>query len=553
MKKRAWYIVGIIHFLLSFIWERSLFHFSNNWDTWTLTVMNDEISGTFEIAMVYCLSKVMALVLILLLWKIFFYIVDGKCKKDVLIIFGAIFLVGMIIGIISFPEMFGLEVDNYGNFSKALRFQPNYWQSIYTSIVYAGSMMVIPHPFGIFCIQWTGYVLALAYLYTGVDRIFKGTKWKYAIPVLLVLPESYFVMQNAYRNDYYTILCLFYFGYLYFALVEKRDHSFGEMLSIALLSGFLMVWRSEGIFIGLGGMFLLLVLVYRSSVRKIGLIVICFVMSFFCLNKMQGIGAQKYFGNDYVIVNTTNVLCSIFNDPDANLDYEGVKADLAAIEAVVPVAALKEKGLAGYRSYNYSMGHGGFNQSLAEKSVSDAYIKAFYSIVAHNLEDYFNVQFNYFFSSMGTDFRRTTYKFTGEKTLTYEKYSYESWKKGRDELKETLFTKKWEEFELREKLYALLKEKWDAYRNFWNESGLNGYLHLLFLGIDIVLVLVNGIMFLSKRNGKIFGKFVISGIILAEFMVIFLFMPEGRPVYLYPMLFASYVMTYLYILGWRKR
>lgn len=548
MKKKYQYSIIVIHIMLTFVWERMIFHFHNNWDKWTLSVRKETVSAASELIMNYALSKILAGILIVLFWKILFQILEKKYQKSMLCLFGSIFLIGVVIGALSYPETFGIEIDNYSNYSKAIRFLPNYWQSIYTGIVYTASMMVIPHPCGIFLVQWTAYVAVLAYIYQGIDRIYHGTRWKYAVVFFLFLPESYYVMLNAYRNDYYTILCLFYIAYLFFALVEKREHSQLEMCSFAMFSGFMMVWRSEGLFIGAGGMFLLLLLVYRSTVRKICLVGLCFVLSFFALNKCQGIGADKYFGQDYMIVNTTNVLYSTLNDPEVNLSYEGAEKDLEAIEAVVPLAALKEKGLTGYRSYNYSMGHGGFNQSLADDEAASAYMKAYYRIVLHNPVDYLNVQFNYFSKCMGLPFTRTTYQFKGEETFTTEKFKYSSWKDGREELYHTTLTKRWLDNPIRAKVYAGMDKIWKMYRDLWNGSGINGGLHLLFLGVDLILLIAGFFMTLIRRDAKTFGKWIISGILCAEFLAIFLFMPEGRSVYLYPMLFCSYLMSGLLLL-----
>lgn len=173
-------IFPIIHFLLTFLWERSLFLFSSsNWDYFITEARSDYVSNTAESVIVYIISKILAGLLIFLLWKLIFAIIKKRISKSKIVLFGIIYLIGFVIGIISFPSIFGLEIDNFTNYMQAIRFLPNYWQSIFTGTVYIGCMMVIPHPFSIFMFQWLSFVIVIAYVYTGIERFLQKGKCKY--------------------------------------------------------------------------------------------------------------------------------------------------------------------------------------------------------------------------------------------------------------------------------------------------------------------------------------------------------------------------------------
>jgi hypothetical protein len=538
-KKNYEYLTPIIHFFISFIWEKTIFIYSNNWEVSNMIARTDEaISDRAELAIVYILSRIFSLVIIWLIWKLIFYIVRGNISKKYLIVIGTIFVIGMAIGIILYPESFGIEVDNYTNYAEARRFIPTYWQSVYTGALYAGCLMVIPHPIAIFFFQWLLFCVVVGYIVVGS---------KSYIPLLLfLLPESYYLAFNAYRNNYYASLIMFYISWLYFGIKRQtQNRKPSDNVKFVLLTAFIMVWRSEGILIGFGGLLVYLlffVSVKKANVKKGVFTLVLLVASFCGLNKIQSIGSDKYYGQDYMILNTASVLYSIFNDPNVDLDYSGAADDLQAIGSVVPVEVLKEGQ---YSNYNWTNGHLDFNQTLASDSTADAYMKAYYRIVSHNLTTYMDVQINKFYSSIQLPESRTTYEYTGDSALDLDQFVYDSWTVGYFEIRETVGTTWWEQNPIRVALKTIVSEGIIFWRELIINSGINAILHVC--AILFVCIICGGgelLKWIGDGKKERIGFIIASLVIIGEILAVLMFMPEGRAAYMYPMLYASYLLIY---------
>lgn len=263
-------IVPTIHFLLTFLLERTLFIFSDNWSFFYTVAKNDYVSNTVELVIVYALSKIGAGIIICLLWKLIFTIIKRQDFRQSIKMFIVIFGAGIIAGLFLYPDIIGFEFDNYIYYSMAIRFLPTYWTTIYSGGIYAACMMVFPHPFSIFVFQWLAFVAVIAYIYLQMEKMSDTEKYKYVVMLLFIMPESYYIIFNPYRNCMYTILCLFYFAYLFFiSRNREKEFTIKEMAAMAILSAFIMVWRSEGILIGIGGiLFLILFAYYRGGGKK---------------------------------------------------------------------------------------------------------------------------------------------------------------------------------------------------------------------------------------------------------------------------------------------
>lgn len=548
-------VFPILHFLLTFIWERILFNFSGNNSLKSLALTierNNYVSGFAEYFIVYTISKLFAGLLIFFLWKFIFRIIKGEIPKSKLLLFGFIFMVGFIIRLFSFPPSATIVSDNYTNYLAAIHFCPTYWHSIYTGVIYSGCMMVIPHPFSIYVFQWLFYVLVIAYIYSKVEYIFKDTRYKYFVLAFFVLPETYDIISYPHRNNFYTIIVLYYFTYILFSLYEK-NYRYKEIITLTVLSAFVMVYRSEGILIGLGGMLFLFVFVYKIPWKKLLLFGTIFVASFACFYGLQNIGSIKYYGQDYMIINTTNVLYSILNNPQADFSYEGAKEDLANIEAVVPVEVLKEYGADGYRNYNWTCGRKDFNQTLVDDDTASKYMHSYYSIILHNITDYLNVQTNLFFGALGINVQHTTYSYTGDSPMELQHFVYDLWQKGSAAMRETPFTEWWENNKIRIFIYSVISWILTVWKELWVNTGINSILHSAMLIIDILIIayeLIKMFMDRKKEHLKIIFLFLI---VVAELLAIFMFMPAGFALYLYPMLYTSYLLIFMYIIFNHKK
>jgi hypothetical protein len=550
LRNRIQTIIPMIHFFLTFIWERKRFIFSNNFDFLNTVARTDSIiSGNAELIIVYIISKIFCGIIIYMGWKLFFSLVQGKIPKSTKLVFSIILIVGLVVGIILYPIIFGLEIDNYMNYSMAIRFLPTYWQNIYTGALYAGCLMTIPHPVSIFIFQWTIFVAVVAYLYSGIEKISKpSSNKKYISLLLFLLPEAYYIAFNAYRNNFYTILVLYYITSIYLKIKIKQKVTTVEIVKFIFITAFIMVWRSEGILIGVGGICFFLLYIYEKNIKRYILIVVMLLVAFTGMNRIQSIGADKYYGQDYMILNTTNVLYNIFNNPEANLTYSGAKEDLKAIGNVIPVEILKQYAMRGYRNYNWTNGHLDFNQSLVNDETANNYMSAYYRIVLHNISDYLDIQIKFFYTCLQFNATRTTFAYTGDKQVELESFVYDQWKVGQEEVRETFLTRRWENNKVRGILSEIISEMISVWREMLVNSGINAIIHALAIIIDLLIALLEIIKWLQERKKVHFGFALAFLIIIGELMAVMLFMPEGRATYLYPMLYASYLMIFIYFM-----
>lgn len=292
-------IIPILHFIISFCWEKVIFINPGSEDTRALIARNDAISYHTEIMITYILSRIFCFILIWLIWKLIFYIFSREIKRSDLIILGVIYFCVLAAGVIIFPDLFGtIEIDNYTNYSTAIRFLPTYWHSIFTGALYAGCLMVIPHPISLFIFQWSLFFGAVSYIYLGVKKLYPDGFLKYFPLLLLLLPESYYLIFNAYRNNYYAVLVMFYIAYIFFRALDKNINERGiDIVRFSLLTSFVMVWRSEGILIGVGGIVVYLfnaLRISRANLKKIVMLTIAVIVYLVDLAKCR-IWALKSF------------------------------------------------------------------------------------------------------------------------------------------------------------------------------------------------------------------------------------------------------------------
>lgn len=540
-------MVIMAHFLLTFFLERTCFVFKDNFSFVNEIARNNYVSDKFEMFLVYLLSKLCAAIFIAFFWRIVFGIIKKRIPGKTALLFGFVFLIGVAIGWCQYPNMFSLAIDNYTTYAQAIRFVPTYWQSVYTGVVYAGSMMVVPHPFAIYLFQWLLFVGVVGYIYNGVEKTFNSKNLKYLTLLLFFLPESYYLVFDAYRNNYFAMLCLFYFAYIFFAL-RKPDVTVDtkELVGISLLSAFIAVWRSEGFLVGAGGIVMLCFL-YHKNWKKLISIVVIFLGAVLLLNSVQGIGAKKYYGKDYSIVNTTDVLRNILNDPNTNLLYPGAEEDLMALEEIIPIQVLKEAGMTGFRNYNWTSGRENFNQTLASDEAAAAYMSAYYRIIWNNMSGYLNVQTNAFFEALGLQVRHTVYGYTGTNYTNLESFQYHQWLIGYEELQDTPFTTKWVESPKRIWLYNVTTWALTVWRELWTGFGIDTLLHIVILLADFFLLIWGFIQVLLEKQKRFWEYIIYFLIILGEFAALFLFMPVGRTEYLYPMLYSSYLILFFFL------
>ena len=137
---------------------------------------------------------------------------------------------------------------------------------------------------------------------------------------------------------------------------------------------------------------------------------------------------------------------------NANFSYEGSNQDLADIESIVPVQVLKELGQDGFRKYNWTAGRKAINQTLADDHTADKYMRAYYSIILHNIDDYIDIQINAFYNALGItadSANHPTYFYEGPLTVDLQDFVVDDWQIGANDLNSSFFTSSWENNSLR--------------------------------------------------------------------------------------------------------
>ena len=195
--------------------------------------------------MVFILSRMVELVFIYFLWKIVFLF--KKISKKTLWIFGVIFFVYLAIGFFNYPQTIAsMEIDNFGNYSRAIRFLPAYWQScLYRCFLrwkHDGYSICVRN----FLFSMSDVCIRYWLRFWKNRDLFSETEAKYLLLFLFLLPESYFLAFNAYRNDIYTSLCFacLAFGYLKYLRGEREKLNLMSELGFILLT--LDYWYENG-------------------------------------------------------------------------------------------------------------------------------------------------------------------------------------------------------------------------------------------------------------------------------------------------------------------
>ena len=209
------YICIAVHFCLTFLFERLFYREAIPGVLPSAVPKNNSISDGTEQAVDYLISKIFALILIALLWKLLFAVFQKRIDRKVLIVFGSVFLFLVVFQFFFWvPEYFFLVSDNCTSLASSIRFIPTYWHHIFTGCLYSAALMVAPFPFTIAVLQPLAFSCVLGYIST-------NTKIKLPILLIFLFPFTMFIAKNPYRNAFYGILCMFYFAYLIVGYFDK--------------------------------------------------------------------------------------------------------------------------------------------------------------------------------------------------------------------------------------------------------------------------------------------------------------------------------------------
>lgn len=536
-----------MHFLLSFLYERSIFIFREDRDIILSIPRNQIISDAGERIMGYCISKMFAAVMIFFLWQLLFWIIENWRKKKNIrffLIFFAICLAGVLL---LWPDPFTASEDNYITYSYAIRFWPEYWHSAYTSCLYAAMLMVVPSPVFITVFQLIFGFFVLGYLYNRIadSPVLKG-KGKYGVFLVFLMPGVFTLFTNSYRTETYALLCMFPVAMTAMDIVDRKERGTCSLVCNILLCGFIGVWRTEGIILGFLLFAVQLIFIYKYKLAKSILIFLCVAVTFGMFLVPQKLGDIKYYGKDYSFINSFPVLKNILSAPDAGLSYEGAEDDLAALEAVVPVEILRYYGMDGYRRYNYANGREDINQSLAEDETASAYMSAYYRIVIHNLPIYAKTQICMLLKAIMVIPNEYVVACDRKPVHDLQPWTLKAWDIGRQDLENGRFARIWMNTEIHQRFSAFVMKAARGVEGVLQKIYFYSLVLILIPLFEIFLFFKEGIRLLKKKR-NLFGLAGIAFLLLGQAAAIALVMPAGVLVYFHAYYYCSFILCLIYV------
>lgn len=540
------YIIMAIHAVLTFLFSKIVFRNVGYIPSGTKPI-NEIISLKAETIIAYVFSELFALILVYLIWTLVFYII--KNFKKSYIFFIVMYFVGIAVLFLLWPEVFTYRKivtdDNLVSYAAARRLTPDYWHSFYQSTVYAASMLVIPFKFSISLFQWSVFMFELAYIYFRSEKY--APKFRWTILTVFLFPNALEFITYSYRVCIYMSVLAVYVTIIVFDMLEKRSRSFKNYVWLAAFSAFVSVWRSEGIIIG--ALSYLIYVIYGSKKDLKSIFKKFSVYAFFLILIMapQKIGDIKYYGKDYSLVNSFNTLYYILNSDEANLSYEGIDKDYAALSEVTPLEDLKEKALEGYRNYNYFVRENGdINQSSVNVVIAKGYIRAYHNIIKHNLLLTAKIKADMFLYVLGFNPQLTLTEIKPEDAC--DEWYFVGWDIGYAEYYSDSFTNVWRyvpvKFRLVERVFRMAR----MYSSFYKEYKIYGLVILCLIASNIYISVVALIeMFKKKTNPKIIPG-LISAINLLSLLAIALVMPAPVTMYFYPTFCVMIIVLYVYLI-----
>lgn len=542
------YLFPIIHFLLTFLNERIVLLWNDGEAVHFSVPLNNTFSYEFEKWMCYGISKIYALVIILIIWKLIFSIADKVIDKETVTVFGIILVVMLALAIIQWPDNFVRGGDNYIPYSYSLRLVPEYWHSIYLSCLFTASYMVFPHTISITLLQVFFFVCPIGYLYYRIKNSseFGKLKWiRFLLLPMFLFRDTYVVSTNPERAEYNACFLFFFISIVAMDIIEKKKRSTAELVKLLIFSGFLAVFRTEGIIVGLGSFVLLLIFVYKPKFVKGMLAGLGLVLSFAVFSLPPKVGEIKYYGNDYSIMNSFVNLSNMLNSEEANHDYEGYEEDLKAISKITPFEYIMEYKSVGYRNWNYLNGRRDFNQSAATKEDSEAYQKAYINIVKHNPKIYIKTQWTMFLSAMATKVEAYSAPYPGEHN-ELEFFGRDIWEVGKNDVIQIPGRYTWINFGIRNKAMNLIVPVRDNYIKFLSESGIYSISVFLVILISVV-ILVKTIVDVCRKKWNTLGIGLLVLLFDGYIAVTALMMPMAANMYFHAYMYCMFAIELLYV------
>lgn len=541
-------IFPVIHFLLTFLLERLALIPQDRSSVSFSLPMSNLFSDTFEQIMCYVLSKAMAGIIMFLIWFIIFKVIEKKVDKETVLVFSIILVLSTAITILVWPDVFTAGGDNFIPYSYAIRLMPEYWHSIYLSCLYTASIMVIPHAISINLLQMFAFVMAIAYLYDRIKKCetLKNVKWiRFILLAVFLFKDTFTVMTNPERAEYNVSFSIIFVAIILMDIIEKKKRPTYQVVLLLIYAAFLAVFRSEGIIVAVLGFVALMLIVYKPKFVRIVLLLGGMLVALIAFKLPPKFGEIKYYGSDYSIVNSFNPLHNIFLSDKANLTYEGVEEDLAAIEKITPVKYIEEFASEGYRRYNYSEGRIDINQSMADKNAAASYKKAYRNIVLHNIPIYAKTQLFMFLQATCAVPKEYSEVYSGEAS-GLEPFGEDIWEVGRNDYQIVPGKYRWQNLAIRNKVAAVFTIPRLKYVDILTKT--RAYTAFLYaeMIIGIIIPIHAFISFLRKKKEYI-GVGAIALIIDAYVAALSLMMPVGANMYFHMYIYCMFALIGAYL------
>ncbi len=542
----AWLIPAMVQFVLSFWYERYAIiidseYSSLNWST----PISAYVSDSAEKYITYGLSKMLAFIIISLLWKTIFDAINRVIPLHISVIFGLTWILFQGFLIFSWPET-SFGPDMFAMYYLAERLFPWYWQSAFTSIVYIASFMVFPHPITLSILQITAFVFVNAYLYFRLEKSL-NVSLPVKIPVFFTFffSTAYTVATSPYRGCMFTILCCFYVTLVGMDFVEKPQLTKRKALLLCLMTAFVMVWRSEGIILGISGIIVILLTYNCKTVEKLSLatgIVIVFML----LNMYQGIGNKKYYGSGYLVVSTLAPVQNILNSKSANTEYKGYKEDLETIDNYLAIGAFKNNAISAWRTQNYNNGYIDINQS-GKKEDEKLYLKAAFRLIFHNVPIYIKGQLNFTFEANGINKRYDLGEYQGpDSSDSYFLYDLPNY--GIETFFGKLWVNRWEYSNKR----ITVQKKHDEIRtniyDFYEKYNIPVTTRCVSVALLVLIMLIEIVRLIDRRHETI-GIGVLAIGVLGELAIIILTIPVQFNLYFTEIYYSAFFIVYMYFVS----
>ena len=520
------YFPALIHIIVSVIFSHSVFKNTGENVSGLITV-NEIVSLRFETVLAYILTVLTASVLIVMLWKLVFHIIFQFKKSYIL--FGILYLAGLVFVILSFPDNFLYgSPDNFITYACAVRLTPDYWHNAYSSIIYGACMLVFPSALSVSIIQWSFFLFTVAYIYHRTEAVCPLRFPKYLVFLIFILPNTPFIIHDAYRIFQYAAIMLLYASVILFDMLEKKMRPLSELLTIAFLGAFLGIWRSEGILI-CGLMFAIYIIFsFRKKAGTIVFFGVLFAALLLLISVPQKIGIKKYYGKDYSVINSMSFLQVLLNC-DGDFSYSGAEEDLAAIDAVTPTDLIKGYGISGYRYYNSEVkGNTDFNQSAVPEEEAKAFLSAYTNILIHNIKPVIKNMLETVYSSYTGKHR--FYNYVPEKSIEIPELDSVSWSISREMfLSDNPYISK----NIPGGNHPLTK-----LYTFRNRIILFLMNNMILLSVFILILLGNAFLFIRglvgmirKKDSVRFAAGLVSLSLLAEYAALFIIVPATSYLY----------------------